>query len=67
MTDFDGKAAIVTGGALGIGQAVARKLAEEGASVVICSDREDQVEEAVEELSGERLEVRGLRAGGRDR
>jgi NAD(P)-dependent dehydrogenase (short-subunit alcohol dehydrogenase family) len=62
MTDFDGKAAIVTGGALGIGQAVARKLAEEGASVVICSDREDQVEEAVEELSGERLEVRGLRA-----
>jgi NAD(P)-dependent dehydrogenase (short-subunit alcohol dehydrogenase family) len=62
MTDFDGKAAIVTGGALGIGQAVARKLAEEGASVVICSDREDQVEEAAEELRGERLEVRGLRA-----
>src|ERR671917_1642289 len=62
MTDFGGKAAIVTGGALGIGQAVAKKLAEEGASVVICSDREDQVEEAAEELRGERLEVRGLRA-----
>src|SRR5215210_138356 len=62
MTDFDGKAAIVTGGALGIGQAVAKKLAEEGASVVICSDREDQVEEAAEELRGEKLEVRGLRA-----
>ena len=62
MTDFDGKAAIVTGGALGIGQAVAKKLAEQGSSVVICSDREDQVEEAVNELSGERLEVRGLRA-----
>jgi NAD(P)-dependent dehydrogenase (short-subunit alcohol dehydrogenase family) len=62
MTDFDGKAAIVTGGALGIGQAVAKKLAEEGASVVICSDREDQVEEAAEELRGEKLEVQGLRA-----
>ena len=62
MTDFDGKAAIVTGGALGIGQAVAKKLAEEGASVVICSDREDQVEEAAGELRGEGLEVRGLRA-----
>ena len=62
MTDFDGKAAIVTGGALGIGQAVAKKLAEEGASVVICSDREDQVEEAAEELRGEKLEVQSLRA-----
>jgi NAD(P)-dependent dehydrogenase (short-subunit alcohol dehydrogenase family) len=62
MTDFDGQTAIVTGGALGIGQAVAKKLAEEGASVVICSDREDQVEEAAEELRGESLEVRGLRA-----
>ena len=62
MTDFDGKADIVTGGALGIGQAVAKKLAQEGASVVICSDREDQVEEAAEELRGEGLEVRGLRA-----
>jgi NAD(P)-dependent dehydrogenase (short-subunit alcohol dehydrogenase family) len=62
MTDFDGKVAIVTGGALGIGQVAAKKLAEEGASVVICSDREDQVEEAAEELRGEKLEVQGLRA-----
>ena len=62
MTDFDGKVTIVTGGALGIGQAAAKKLAEEGASVVICSDREDQVEEAAEELRGEKLEVWGLRA-----
>ncbi len=62
MTDFDGKAAIVTGGALGIGQAVAKKLAEKGASVVICSDREDQVEEAAEGLRGGKLEVQGLRA-----
>jgi NAD(P)-dependent dehydrogenase (short-subunit alcohol dehydrogenase family) len=32
---FDGKVAIVTGGALGIGGAVARRLASEGAKVLI--------------------------------
>ena len=62
MADFSGKVAIVAGGALGIGRATARKLAAEGASVVICSDREDQVREAVAELRGEGLEVSGTRA-----
>ena len=62
MAEFSGKAAIVAGGARGIGRAAARKLATEGASVVICSDREDQVEEAVAELREEGLEVSGLRA-----
>ena len=62
MAEFCGKVAIVAGGALGIGRAAARKLAAGGASVVICSDREDQVERTVEELRGEDLEVRGTRA-----
>jgi NAD(P)-dependent dehydrogenase (short-subunit alcohol dehydrogenase family) len=62
MAEFSGKVAIVTGGALGIGRAVARRLLTEGASVVICSDREEQVERTVEELRGEDLEVRGTRA-----
>jgi NAD(P)-dependent dehydrogenase (short-subunit alcohol dehydrogenase family) len=62
MAEFSGKVAIVAGGALGIGRAAARKLALEDASVVICSDREDQVEEAVAELRDKGLEVRGLRA-----
>jgi NAD(P)-dependent dehydrogenase (short-subunit alcohol dehydrogenase family) len=62
MAEFSGKVAIVAGGALGIGRAAARKLAAGGASVVICSDREDQVERTVEELRGEDLEVRGTRA-----
>jgi NAD(P)-dependent dehydrogenase (short-subunit alcohol dehydrogenase family) len=62
MTEFSGKVAIVAGGALGIGRAAARKLATQGASVVICSDREDQVKEAVTELRGEGLEVSGTRA-----
>ena len=33
---FDGKVAVVTGAARGIGQAIARKLAQEGADVAIC-------------------------------
>ncbi|MDQ4126809.1 MAG: glucose 1-dehydrogenase [Actinomycetota bacterium] len=61
MADLAGKVAIVTG-ALGIALAAARKLAEDGASVVVCSDREDQVKEAMTALREENLEVRGLRA-----
>jgi NAD(P)-dependent dehydrogenase (short-subunit alcohol dehydrogenase family) len=62
MAEFSGKVAIVSGGARGIGRAAARKLAGEGASVVICSDREVQVEETVAALREEGLEVRGVRA-----
>jgi NAD(P)-dependent dehydrogenase (short-subunit alcohol dehydrogenase family) len=62
MAEFSGKVAIVAGGARGIGRAAARKLAAEDASVMICSDREDQVEEAVAGLREEGLEVSGLRA-----
>jgi NAD(P)-dependent dehydrogenase (short-subunit alcohol dehydrogenase family) len=62
MAEFSGKVAIVTGGALGIGRAATRKLATEDASVVICSDREDQVEETVTALREDGLEVSGLRA-----
>jgi NAD(P)-dependent dehydrogenase (short-subunit alcohol dehydrogenase family) len=62
MAEFSGKVSIVAGGARGIGRAAARKLALEDASVVICSDREYQVEEAVAELRDKGLEVRGLRA-----
>lgn len=40
MTDFEGRAALVTGGAMGIGAAVADLLAERGANVVVV-DREE--------------------------
>lgn len=36
MGIFDGKVAVVTGAARGIGQAIARRLAQEGADVAIC-------------------------------
>ena len=62
MTDeFRGKVAVVTGGGAGIGLTTARRLAQEGASVVICSDREDQAQQAAGSLREEGLEVRGMR------
>lgn len=45
MGRLDGKIALVTGAARGIGAAIARKLCEEGASVLL-TDRRDQVEES---------------------
>src|SRR5215210_5428607 len=62
MTDeFRGKVAVVTGGGAGIGLAAAGRLAREGASVVICSDHEDQARQAAGNLREEGLEVRGRR------
>jgi NAD(P)-dependent dehydrogenase (short-subunit alcohol dehydrogenase family) len=60
MTDFDGRVAIVTGGAAGMGAAAARRLAAGGASVVIADVR--GVDEAVADLRAGGLEVRGRHA-----
>src|SRR5215218_10563420 len=59
--EFRGKVAVVAGGGAGIGLAAARRLAQEEASVVICSDREDQTAQAAGGLREEGLEVRGMR------
>jgi NAD(P)-dependent dehydrogenase (short-subunit alcohol dehydrogenase family) len=48
-----GKHAIVTGGSLGIGKAIARELAREGADVVIVARTKDTLETAAKELSSE--------------
>src|SRR3989441_11139336 len=48
-----GKRAIVTGGSLGIGKAIARELAREGADVAIAARSKDTLETAARELATE--------------
>ena len=48
-----GKNAIVTGGSLGIGRAIARELAREGVNVAIVSRSKDKLEAVAKELSKE--------------
>src|SRR5947208_8616961 len=48
-----GKHAIVTGGSLGIGKAIARERAREGADVAIVARTKDRLEAPAKELSGE--------------
>src|SRR4030081_3027738 len=48
-----GKQAIVTGGSLGIGKAIARELAREGVDVAIVARTKDQLEATARELPAE--------------
>ncbi|KAL7288761.1 hypothetical protein TKK_0016741 [Trichogramma kaykai] len=57
---LEGKVAIVTASTQGIGFAVARRLAQEGAKIVISSRREANVKVAVEQLKQEGLDVTGI-------
>ncbi|HEV3407209.1 MAG TPA: SDR family NAD(P)-dependent oxidoreductase, partial [Gaiellaceae bacterium] len=45
-----GRRAIVTGGSMGLGLAIARELAREGASVAICARNEQEVVAAGDDL-----------------
>jgi len=51
MDDFKGKTAFITGGAAGIGLAMAREFLQAGAQVVIADIREDALEKAVKSLA----------------
>ena len=63
MTRMTGKAALVVGGASGIGLAIARRLSEEGASVFLTGRRKLDVEAAAQAIGHS---VRGLVADAAD-
>lgn len=50
---FEGRAAIVTGAAQGLGRVIARRLAEEGADVLVCDVQDARLKRTAEKLSAE--------------
>src|SRR5271168_3964962 len=66
MEDFSGKTAFITGGAAGIGLAMAREFLKAGAQVVIADIREDALNKAVMSLAGG-ANVRAIRLDVTDR
>ena len=63
--EFKGKTAIVTGAASGMGLLSARKLAEGGASVVLCDVNAERVGAAGEEVRRNGGKAVGVKGGGR--
>ena len=60
MQDFEGKVAVVTGAASGIGRGLAQRFAEEGMRVVLADVEEPALEAAVATLREAGHEVRGV-------
>ncbi|MFI5696003.1 SDR family NAD(P)-dependent oxidoreductase [Kribbella sp. NPDC051586] len=58
MRRFEGKVALVTAAAQGIGSAVARRLADEGASVVVTDLQEEKVSEVAAGIGEQALPLR---------
>ena len=50
MKELVGKAAVITGGATGIGRAIGMRLAADGMNVVLSSTHEGRLEEAVSQI-----------------
>ena len=59
MTRLNGKTAVITGGATGIGRAAAKRFIEEGAFVFIYGRRQEALEAAVAELGPNARAVKG--------
>lgn len=62
LLNLKGKAAIVTGGSIGIGFGIAFRLAEAGASVVIASRTQEEAEKAANELTGKGFKAKAIPA-----
>ena len=62
LFELDGKIALITGASKGIGEAMARGLAEFGAKVVVSSRKADAVEAVAESFKADGLEASGIAA-----
>ena len=60
MDEFEGRVAVVTGAASGIGLATATRFAQEGMRVVLADIERDSLEAAVSKLQGQGNEVLGV-------
>lgn len=60
LFDLSGKVAIVTGSSKGIGESIARGLAEHGAKVVISSRKQEAVDEVAKAFQDDGLEAVGI-------
>ena len=63
--DLTGKGALITGGALGIGQAIAHRLAEAGAGIMIADVDREAAEESVAQIRSRQGTAESIRADAR--
>ena len=56
--EFSGKTAVITGGATGIGFALAKQLGRAGTRVILFEPRENRLQEAVDLLAGEGIDAK---------